>query len=92
MAELVDGTVMTAEHVSVDAEFRKGAALALKQALDAQVDAAVLQSRSPSCGVHQVYDGSFGNKLIQGQGVFAKLLRDAGIKLIDAQDLSSKEH
>ena len=29
-AELVDGTVMTAEHVSVDAEFRKGAALALK--------------------------------------------------------------
>lgn len=86
-AELVAGTVMTAEHVSVDAEFRKGAALALKQALDAQIDLAVLQSRSPSCGVNQIYDGSFTKTLIDGQGVFAKLLKDAGIKVIDAEEI-----
>ncbi len=86
-AELVDGTVMTAEHISVDAEFRKGAALALKQALDAQVDLAILQSRSPSCGVNQIYDGSFTKTLISGQGVFAKLLKDAGIRVIDAEEL-----
>lgn len=86
-AELVDGTVMTTEHVSVDAEFRKGAALALKQALDAQVDLAILQSRSPSCGVNQIYDGSFTKTLISGQGVFAKLLKDAGIRVIDAEEI-----
>lgn len=86
-SELVDGTVMTAEHVNVDAEFRKGAALALKQALDAQVDLAILQSRSPSCGVNQIYDGSFTKTLISGQGVFAKLLKNAGIRVIDAEEI-----
>ena len=89
-AELVDGTVMTKEHISVDKEFRKGAAAALKQALDGQADMAVLQSRSPSCGVRQIYDGSFSQKLIAGQGIFAKLLQDAGVKIIYAEEIANE--
>lgn len=88
-AEIVDGIVMTRERISVDKEFREGAAIALKQALDGQADMAILQPRSPSCGCRQIYDGSFSGRLIEGQGIFARMLEEAGIKLIDA-DLLDK--
>ena len=42
---------------------------------------AILQSRSPTCGVHQVYDGTFSGKLTDGDGVTAELLRREGIKV-----------
>ena len=48
---------------------------------------AILQSRSPTCGVKQVYDGSFSGVLIDGQGVLASALSAAGITLIDAEDV-----
>ena len=91
-AEIVNGTILTKEHICVDKEFREGSAIALKQALDWKVDMAVLQSRSPSCGIKQVYDGSFSGKLIEGQGIFAEMLKKAGIKLIDAEDIISGDN
>ncbi|WP_304161286.1 DUF523 domain-containing protein [Phascolarctobacterium succinatutens] len=87
-AEIVDGVVTNKEGVSVDAEFRKGAQAALAAALENKVDLAILQSRSPSCGVKEIYDGSFSGKKIKGQGVFAKLLSAHGIKVLDAEDVS----
>ena len=86
-AEIVDGVVTNKEGVSVDAEFRKGAQSALAAALENKVDLAILQSRSPSCGVKEIYDGSFSGKKIKGQGVFAKLLSAHGIKVLDAEDV-----
>lgn len=87
-AEIVDGVVTNKEGVSVDAEFRKGAQAALAAALENKVDLAILQSRSPSCGVKEIYDGSFSGKKIKGQGVFAKLLSAHGIKVLDAEDIA----
>lgn len=87
-AEIVDGVVMNKEGISVDAEFRKGAQEALAAALENKVDLAILQSRSPSCGVKEIYDGSFSGKKIKGQGVFAKLLSAHGIKVLDAEDVA----
>lgn len=87
-AEIVDGVVTNKEGVSVDAEFRKGAQAALADALENKVDLAILQSRSPSCGVKEIYDGSFSGKKIKGQGVFAKLLSARGIKVLDAEDVA----
>lgn len=87
-AEIVDGVVTNKEGVSVDAEFRKGAQTALAVALEKKVDLAILQSRSPSCGVKEIYDGSFSGKKIKGQGVFAKLLSAHGIKVLDAEDIA----
>lgn len=87
-AEIVDGVVTNKEGVSVDAEFRKGAQSALAAALENKVDLAILQSRSPSCGVKEIYDGSFSGKKIKGQGVFAKLLSAHGIKVLDAEDVT----
>lgn len=85
--EIVDGIVTNKEGQSKDIEFRAGARLGLKKAIEEKVDLAILQSRSPSCGVNQIYDGSFTGSLIDGQGVFAKLLIENGIKVIDAADI-----
>lgn len=87
-AEIVDGVVTNKEGVCVDNEFRKGAQEALAAALEKKVDLAILQSRSPSCGVKEIYDGSFSGKKIKGQGVFAKLLSAHGIKVLDAEDVA----
>lgn len=87
-AEIVAGLVTNKEGVSVDNEFRKGAQEALAVALENKVDLAILQSRSPSCGVKEIYDGSFSGKKIKGQGVFAKLLSAREIKVLDAEDVA----
>lgn len=86
-AEIVNGTVTRRGGVSVDKEFRRGAELALERAKQEKIDMAILQSRSPSCGVKQIYDGTFSNKKIKGQGVFARLLLENGFTVIDAEEI-----
>ena len=68
-------------------EFKKGANEVLKLAKDLNVDKVILQSRSPSCGVGRIYDGSFTGKLINGNGVLAQLLIDNNIEVIDIESL-----
>ena len=86
-AEIVNGVVTNREGKNVDAEFRKGAKIALEIAKKEKIDLAILQSRSPSCGVKQIYDGTFSGTRIDGQGVFAKLMNKNGFKIIDIEDL-----
>ena len=86
-AEISNGKVMNAEGVSVDAEFRKGAEAALEIALEIGATHAILQPRSPSCGCKQVYNGTFSKTLIPGKGVFAQLLADHSIILLEPEDL-----
>ena len=85
-AEIVNGTVRVASGRSVDKEFRLGAEKALETVLARGAELAVLQSRSPSCGVNEVYDGTFSRVRVPGQGVFAALLIAHGIKVIDSAD------
>ena len=85
--EIVDGVVLNKNGKNKDKEFRSGAELCLKKAFDEKADLAILQSRSPSCGVNQIYDGTFSGKLIDGSGIFASLLSQNGIKVIDAEDI-----
>ena len=86
-AEFVGGTVRTKDGASVDLEYREGAKKALEIAKNAHAELAILQSRSPSCGVKEIYDGSFTGKKIPGQGVFARLLSASGIRVMDIEDL-----
>lgn len=78
-AEIVDGIVRNEDGTSVDREFRTGAEVALQIAISQQVELAILQERSPSCGISSIYDGTFSGTLISGEGVFAALLRKNGI-------------
>lgn len=86
-SEIVDGVVMNAEGVNVDKAFRTGADYALEIARREKVELAILQSRSPSCGLKQVYDGTFTRTLKPGFGIFAALLKEEGLRVIDVEDL-----
>ena len=86
-SEIRNGTVISKDGRIVDPAFRAGAGKCLEIALELQPDLIVLQSRSPSCGVKQRYDGSFTGTLINGSGVTAELLIKHGFHVIDAEDL-----
>ncbi len=51
------------------------------------IKCAILKSKSPSCGRGRIYDGSFSGRLIDGDGIFARLLLDEGIEVITERDL-----
>ncbi len=86
-SEIRDGIVVNRAGVRVDKEFRRGAKKTLKIAEREQPDLIILQSRSPSCGVKQRYDGTFSGTLINGSGVAAELLIQHGFHVIDVEDL-----
>ena len=86
-SEIVDGVVRHKNGISVDEEFRRGAERALQIVKENAVELVILQSRSPSCGVDTIYDGSFSKKLINGDGVFAKLLKEQGIPVMDVKSM-----
>ena len=86
-SEIVDGVVRHRDGSSVDEEFRKGAQIALEKVLQSGAELVILQSRSPSCGVKSIYDGTFSGRVIEGQGIFARLLQEAGIRVMDVADL-----
>ena len=44
-------------------------------------DEAFLKGKSPMCGVGEIYNGKFENKLIKGDGLFTRMLKDLGIKV-----------
>lgn len=88
--EIVDGVLMDRDGKNVDAAMREAVATAMKQIPSKEILCAVLQSRSPTCGVNQVYDGSFSGKLIPGAGIFTQALKEAGYRVIDAEDVGKE--
>ena len=85
--EIVKGEVKDRNGNSVDRQLRAAVADLVLRLKEEQVDCAILKSRSPTCGVKQVYDGTFSGTLVSGMGVLAQALQDAGIRVIDVEDL-----
>ena len=90
-SEIVDGVVMNREGECVDGAFRLGAERILQAIGTTKIDLAILQPRSPSCGVGQVYDGTFSGKLTEGNGIFAQRLQEAGIRTVTVEWLEREE-
>ena len=86
-SEIVDGVVTNKEGIIVDEEFRKGAEAALKIARAEKVDLAILKARSPSCGSGEIYDGTFSGTRKEGDGIFAGMMKEAGFKVIDENQI-----
>lgn len=85
--EIVDGVLMDRNGNNVDAVMREAVAQVMEVIRKEDIQCAVLQSRSPTCGVNQIYDGSFSGKLINGSGVLARSLKLAGYRVLDAEDV-----
>ena len=90
-AEIVNGVVTTSDGTVVDSAFRDGAQKALEIAKEKGATTAILQPRSPSCGVSEIYNGEFSKTLIPGSGVFASLLRKNGIRILNAFEIRKSE-
>ena len=82
-----DGKVLTETGEDVTDAYRRGAdaTVALARAVGARE--AVLKARSPSCGCHEVYDGTFTRTPVKGEGITARALREAGVRVRSEEDL-----
>jgi uncharacterized protein YbbK (DUF523 family) len=85
-SEIVDNVVLAKDGTDVTSFFQKGAEKTLKIAQENNIKVAILQARSPSCGVHQIYDGTHSGVLIKGQGKTTSLLQQHGITVITIDD------
>ncbi|VFN06302.1 MAG: Uncharacterized conserved protein YbbK, DUF523 family [Candidatus Kentron sp. G] len=88
-AEKRDGGVFTRDGKDVTGRFRRGAREALRIARLARCRQAILKARSPSCGSGEIYDGTFSGRLRKGNGVFAKMLEDDGVKVMTEEEFSA---
>ncbi len=86
-AEIVDGKVMNTEGKNITKEFSRGAQKAFEIVQKENLDLIILQSRSPSCGIKQIYDGTFSGNKIPGHGLFAELCIKAEYKVLDIEDI-----
>ena len=85
--EIVDGKLVNKNGENVDQIIRNAVSDIMDKIKDEPVNLAILKSRSPTCGVKQIYDGTFTGVLIDGSGVLAEALKNAGIRVVDAEDL-----
>ncbi len=67
-------------------KFLAGAAETWKLAKLYGCELAILKARSPSCGSHGIYDGSFQGRLTAGMGAAASLLASHGVRLMDEEE------
>ena len=86
-AEIVNGRVVDENGNDVSLEYDKAVAVALSKIQNEEIDLVILQSRRPTCGVNQIYDGSFTGKLVSGMGLFAKALKQKGYHVIDVEEI-----
>ena len=84
-----DFKVINEEGKDVTNNFTVGAQIALKRAIANNVKLAILKEKSPSCGVKRIYNGNFDGTLVDGSGVFARLLKENGIKVLTEEDFTS---
>lgn len=83
-----DGRFYLKNGQDVSKEFEAGANAAFAIAQASGCRQAILKARSPSCGVGQIYDGSFSGNLCHGNGLFAQKLLDAGWEVTDEDNLA----
>ena len=81
--EIKNGHVIDKNGNDLTDEFVKGGLETLKIARLNNVKIAILKSKSPSCGFGKVYDGTFSNNLIDGNGITADILNKNEIKIFN---------
>lgn len=85
-SEIVKDRVINKEGIDVTKEFNLGTNKEIERVKEFGATIAILKSKSPSCGLNYIYDGSFTSSLIEGDGVFVKELKKLGIKILTELD------
>ena len=74
-SEIKGDKVINKNGEDVTENYAKGASIALDTALKNNIDFCILKEKSPSCGVHNIYDGNFNKTLIEKSGYTSNLLK-----------------
>ena len=80
--EILNGRVVDRSGADKTESYRQGAQAVLALARTYGATQALLQNRSPSCGIGWIYDGTFSKTLVPGDGFTARLLAENGIQVI----------
>ena len=88
-SEIKDGRVVTISGEDVSEFFERGAQEVLKFAKLFDCRYAILKERSPSCGYGEIYDGTFSQKTIDGNGILAELLTQNGLTVIGESQINT---
>ncbi len=88
-SEIKSGRVYNKKGENVTKEFNLGAEKALQLCRFLNIHICILKDKSPSCGVYEIYDGTFTNKLKKGQGVTASLLSSVDYWVMSEDDIPS---
>lgn len=92
-AEIKGDRIIDRDGLDRTQEFEFGAERAwehvLKQAERRRenIEGAILKANSPSCGNGRIYDGTFSKTLINGDGIFVKILKEKNIKIISEKEI-----
>jgi len=79
--------VVEKDGIDVTQHFIRGAYEVLNIAKNLEIKEAILKARSPSCGCGKIYDGTFSNILIDGDGVTTALLKKYGIEVKNNEEI-----
>ena len=85
--EIVNGRVVSRDGIDVDDAIRRAVDTILSSLDGKDIECVILKSRSPTCGVKEVYDGTFSGVLRDGMGTLAEALSNAGYRVIDCEDI-----
>ena len=67
--------------------YERGVEQTMEKIREFGADLAVLKARSPTCGSHEIYDGSFTGTRVPGMGLLARRIAALGIPVMDEEEL-----
>ncbi len=86
----VEARVLTQKGQDVTENYLRGAREVLRLASTVQAELVILKERSPSCGVHWIYDGTFTGRIVAGCGVTSALLQREGFAVVSDEEFLAK--
>lgn len=96
-AERQGERIVDKEGKDVTKEFMSGAKASLERVLTEaekrgeEIEGAILKANSPSCGSGKIYDGTFTGTKVDGDGCFAAMLKELGIKVITEKEIENND-
>ncbi len=91
--DVIDGNakIISQEGRDYTEDYLFGAQVCVNLAKRNNIRIAILKQRSPSCGTKQIHDGHFGPNLVDGMGIAALMLQQAGVHVFDETQLDEVE-
>lgn len=86
-AEIIGNKVISKSGRDVTSEYAEGAGEALRLARENDVIFCIMKENSPSCGSHEVYDGTFSGKKVFGMGIAAAMLEENGFRVYNEHQI-----